>query len=642
MIVRPVISDTTTQHKRLVAAASGATILLGLIFVFIKAPHPFGWEGIDHYHDLGLRLARGEAFPTTDVPWGYAYFLALFYRLAGDRPLVPLLAQVMLNGLVPVLLYHLVRAELGSRIAAVAALLVAVLSFNTVYASTQSSDSVCTVLFLAALTLFATALRTDDTRRFAASGLLAGLAAQFRPNLILFPGVLALVTAVMTPRTRRRVIQIAAYVAIAGTVSIPWIVRNYRLTGELIPTSTHGGVQLWYGTLQMGPYLQRRAQNPRSLFEPAPFDYSSLAGRPLVVWASAPCDGSRVDLVFWTDRDPTPQHGEPAAPPDASTIAFTVPAQPNGTAVYYYFAAPTPGGGPTLTPPGGTRDPFVFFVDDRHLEDLDRHGDTLDAFDVIRGLRDGIAAPDLDAMLRELLADQMTLPAAGTAIITSLMPAAGGVTARFIDGSTMTAPRVWSGRITDIAVTPGIAGRLCYTRRRTRAIATGAPRGTDMCRTLERVTVNEVFYLREPHLMRRYGALAWDNIRRAPAAFAASSAYRAVRLFVIQGSSDVGEAWQFRGSGIVYTLATIASLSYVLAAVAGLIIALRRRHRVWLLLTPLLYVPATICFVLTNMRYTITVQPLLMAFVAVALTASADRIKSIRATSTPRSPDIPG
>ncbi len=27
-----------------------------------------------------------------------------------------------------------------------------------------------------------------------------------------------------------------------------------------LPTSTHGGVQLWYGTLQVGPYLESRAQ----------------------------------------------------------------------------------------------------------------------------------------------------------------------------------------------------------------------------------------------------------------------------------------------------------------------------------------------------------------------------------------------
>jgi hypothetical protein len=38
----------------------------------------------------------------------------------------------------------------------------------------------------------------------------------------------------------------------------------------------------------------------------------------------------------------------------------------------------------------------------------------------------------------------------------------------------------------------------------------------------------------------------------------------------------------------------------------------------------ILYIPATISFVLTNMRYTTTVQPLLFIFVAVTIVAAAD------------------
>jgi hypothetical protein len=37
-----------------------------------------------------------------------------------------------------------------------------------------------------------------------------------------------------------------------------------------------------------------------------------------------------------------------------------------------------------------------------------------------------------------------------------------------------------------------------------------------------------------------------------------------------------------------------------------------------LFLVPIVYVPLTICFVLTNMRYSVTVQPLMFVFVAVA------------------------
>ena len=87
----------------------------------------------------------------------------------------------------------------------------------------------------------------------------------------------------------------------------PWTVRNYRLTGEFLPTSTHGGVQLWYGTLQTGPYLRSRALNPRSIFEAAPFDYTSLQDEPILVDLGVPCGPglpAGVDLVYRVEQAP--------------------------------------------------------------------------------------------------------------------------------------------------------------------------------------------------------------------------------------------------------------------------------------------------------------------------------------------------
>jgi ribonuclease PH len=49
------------------------------------------------------------------------------------------------------------------------------------------------------------------------------------------------------------------------------------------------------------------------------------------------------------------------------------------------------------------------------------------------------------------------------------------------------------------------------------------------------------------------------------------------------------------------------------------LVAFRQRSALLPLLVPIAYVPATICFVLTNQRYTVTMQPLMFAFVALAL-----------------------
>ena len=56
--------------------AAAIALALGLVFTFVWAPHPWGWNGIDSYQDLARSLARGEPFGTMKVPWGYAYFVA--------------------------------------------------------------------------------------------------------------------------------------------------------------------------------------------------------------------------------------------------------------------------------------------------------------------------------------------------------------------------------------------------------------------------------------------------------------------------------------------------------------------------------------------------------------------------------------
>ena len=103
----------------------------------------------------------------------------------------------------------------------------------------------------------------------------------------------------------------------------------------------------------------------------------------------------------------------------------------------------------------------------------------------------------------------------------------------------MTIPRMWHGRITDIALAGNLAGAVLSSTVSLAAIETELtgerPSHGAVCAELEGVRVNQVFYRREPHLMQRYSALAFDNIRRAPLAFVTASVYRAVRVFVISG-----------------------------------------------------------------------------------------------------------
>jgi hypothetical protein len=631
------------RHDATVYAASAVTLAIGLFFVFVWAPHPWGWEGFDHYHELALTLAAGHPFPTMEVPWGYAYFAAAWYRMFGDRPWIVLLVQVLLNAGVPWLVYRFALTWTDRATAIVAAVLTAVFSFNTIYASTQSSDGVCTVLFMASLVVFAHALRSGRWHSYAGAGVLAGLTAQFRPNLILIPPLLA-AYAIAGARTRHRVLQAAALLLCAAAALAPWIIRNYRLTHLILPTSVHGGVQLWYGTLQIGPHLRSRAYNPRAVFETPVFDYTSLDAVPLVVTARAnPCTEAppaSVTLAYWTDGDSV-RRRVAAVPAGEGRMRFEIPPPRHAAAVYYYFDAVWHGDAAVSmpTPPGAEAAPLVYFVSANHLADLDVHGDLLDVFDIARLSRHlawkeplafetelaraRIGPADLEraaAILARVAGDRMT----AHDVVFSFAHDAREARVTLRDGSTIAIPRAWSGRITDMTFTGPLALKLMSSTTSIAALAQAAahppPAREILCAQLTEVAVNRVFYRQEPHLMRRYSALAFDNIRRDPGGFLLASAYRALRVFVIAGGDDPGTAQQFALSRPIYRLATLATIAYLILCAGGAVLSWRRGDAVLLPLLLVAYVPLTIAPVLTNMRYSVTVQPIIFIFIAAAVT----------------------
>jgi Dolichyl-phosphate-mannose-protein mannosyltransferase len=623
------------MNRLAVRAACAASLIIGLFFVFVWAPHPWGWVGFDQYYNLAQVLSRGEPFPTTDVPWGYAYFVSIFYRLFGERLWMPLLVQVVANASMPALAYAIASRLFDERVATVTAVLIGLLSFNTVYASTQSSDAICNVLFMVGVWVLLRARQHERWRDYAVVGAIFGIAPQFRPNLILIPALLAAFV-VLASRDRFRATRHASVLVAASVLMLtPWLLRTYQLTGEIIPTSTHGGVQLWYGTLQTGSYLQSRAHNPRSVFEAGSFPYTSLDHVPLIVSGnSARCaaNSPRLHVVYWTDRDPT-HHSSPVLGGGDGQFQAELPISPAPTTYYYSIDG---------AEPAGAGAPHVFFVSSDHLGDLDTHGDVLDVFDIVRLVRsvawneplpfdarldfdgDGrLSASDLGADVDQLARAADPPRTAGPGRVTTTSSTAK---LTFADGSGIEIPKVWSGRITDIAFSGDTAEAVLHTSvpfTQLRRVA--QPSALTRCAGIEKLGVNTVFYREQPHMMRRYTALAFDNIRRDPGAYAVSVLYRMVRVFFVEGSDDPHTTHQFSGGGRVYRAAFVISIVLLLLALVGMWLAWRRGAAMVLPALLVAYIPATLAFVLTNMRYSITVQPLLFMFVAVTIVTVLER-----------------
>ncbi len=639
------------DDPRLVWAGCGASLALGLAFAFVRAPHPWGWGGFDHYDDLARQIAIGRPYPTFDRLWGYPYFLAAFYRVFGERPGIPIAAQVALNATIPYLIYREVRRRIDVRTAVVAALLVGVLSLNTVYASTQASEALCTFLYVAAVIAFGRAQSSPSAAAFAAAGLLAGLALIVRPNLLLFPVFIVAIDLVMT-RGRRRPRHAAAFVVAAALVWAPWPIRNARLSGRFIPSTTHGGIVFWISTLQVGRYAENWTANPRASIEFGPFDYS--AAGPVRVDVSArpglPMPTAAA-LIYWTDRAPARIRLE-GSPALAGTISWDLPEQPAGTVLHYYVDAEfrtAAGVRRQTTPPTGARDPLLHFISRDHFADLDRHDELLDVFDVVRLIRclawgepprnraaldldrDGaLTRADLDLAIGALVAPALLINRAAPGALKEMTVGQDSATVILTDDSSLTVPRAFSGQLTDLDVRGIRAADMIRSKRSFISLALtpeDAPEAAHVDPYLTLVTgVNSVFYRSEPLLQDRYNALAWANLRRTPGLFVATSLRRIARLFVSVGSTDTDRAAQFAHSGAIYAVATAASAIQFVLLVAGAIVAMGRRLDAVLLLAAIAYVPATLFLFMTTARYLVIAQPFILVFAAVALTSIGDAV----------------
>lgn len=645
--VRRLSASTTSVY-----AACAFSFFTGLFFIFVWSPLPFGWQGIDAYYDVAKTLAEGQPFQPFHIVWGYAYFLALWYWVAGDVLWVPLVAQAALNAAVPYMIYRLVTIELGHRYGVMTAILTGLLSFNTIYASTQASDSICTVLFVAMMWSFAQGGASQRPLLFAISGALAGLSFQFRPNLVLFPLFAVAVYLWTRPRRAGKLAHMAVFLAAFAVISSPWIIRNYRLTGLFIPASTHGGVQLWFGSLQTGPYQSNWLYNPRAAFEHPPQDYSSIDELPVVVSGRTHCGpaaDTRVEVIYWTDRNPAVQRAAAPLSPNGHFEVALPDIAPGSEMSYYVEATALRDGNQVrhVAPVAGALDPGIFVLSREHLSDLDAGNLVLDVFDVARiaawvSWREGAADPalhDLDGDRAVTEADLRTAIdlLAGALdrgepppVVADVVSDPSTATVTMTDGSTLGIPRGFSNRITDFDVRGPIAQSLVSRSQTFASIRNrDLPRRqivseiSDGC--LERIGVNRVGYRRYPHEMRRFAALSRDNISRDLAGYAWSTLMRAGRLFVIQGSDDGRTAIQFENSRAIYLAGQSVTFSYAMLFLAGVIVAIRRRQVRALLALPIIYVPATISFMLINARYAMTMQPFMFAFMAILLVAWLDR-----------------
>jgi len=153
-------------------------------------------------HEFALAILQGLR-PTTyyKAPF-YSYFLAGIYAMAGADPFNARLVQVFLTSLTPVLTFLIGRRLFGTSVGVVAGV-VASFFWTFLYFSVELLDTGLACLFHM---LFAWLVLTlDDKRRskWVLCGLVLGLGAITRPNILMFAPILAVMSFIVTWRKGR-------------------------------------------------------------------------------------------------------------------------------------------------------------------------------------------------------------------------------------------------------------------------------------------------------------------------------------------------------------------------------------------------------------------------------------------------------
>ena len=218
----------------------------------------FYFPDSESYWSLARSIARGEAYVFGEPPRyvfrapGYPLLLAGYFRVSAGEP--PVLAARMLSvvcGTLAVagtywlasLLFNRRAAVLAASISAVYPGAIAVSGFLLTEAPFMAVLPVQLACWYLAVGSTGGGRRSTSWRWGLASGLAGGIATLIRPSWVLATFALAMV---QPGRLRDRRRWLLAATALCGMTAamLPWWLRNYAITGHLVPTTLQVGASL--------------------------------------------------------------------------------------------------------------------------------------------------------------------------------------------------------------------------------------------------------------------------------------------------------------------------------------------------------------------------------------------------------------
>lgn len=204
------------------------------------------------YHQAGIAMSQqwslGAEGYRCFYPPGQVFALGLVYRLLGPNIQAAQLLNIAYAAGTVLGIWYLGRQLFSDPVGRTGALLYAVAPSQVLGCLLTGAEVPGAFWLVTGLCAYAgtVARGRRPVMGMALTGVLLGVGALVRPQLLLLTGPLALHTLMIRKRPWPRRLALAGLLGVAALLTIlPWTIRNYRVTGGFILISSNGGGNLW-------------------------------------------------------------------------------------------------------------------------------------------------------------------------------------------------------------------------------------------------------------------------------------------------------------------------------------------------------------------------------------------------------------
>ena len=254
----------------------------------------------DRFGELGLGIANGNGFaytaggpPVFERAPLYSFVVAGVFSVVGNFSLLAVqIVQALFQAFTSYIIFLIGSRVFSRRTALIGQTLYAFHPIALWYTARIWVETTHTLLLCVVVLCVMMLLESPSLWRSALAGVAIGLSCLTKPMLLLFPFVVLAMVATMQQVKNRWAVGFSVVVACAVTI-LPWTIRNYNASGELVLVNTSLGFNLIQGDVigddwpspnnSILDYWSRGAQRADSLLSPERLTWESVKGDRLLI-----------------------------------------------------------------------------------------------------------------------------------------------------------------------------------------------------------------------------------------------------------------------------------------------------------------------------------------------------------------------